>query len=60
MNNLTQNGHEQSSVQPGVSGESRNAPYGPKAATTESFEEMRDWGNHLNKMSVDKALKEAR
>lgn len=32
INNLTQSGFEESSAQPGCSGESENAPYGPKAA----------------------------
>ena len=48
MNNLTQHGFEKSSAQPGVSGESVNAPYGPKAATQETIEALKEWGNETH------------
>ncbi len=42
INNLDQSGFEPSSVQPGVSGESVNAPYGPKAADECGIDSVHD------------------
>lgn len=44
MNNLTQNKMGDTSLKPGVSGESVNAPWGPKAETFEDIESLHKWG----------------
>lgn len=44
INNLQQGHFEPSSAQPGVSGESKNAPYGPKAACDDGIEAIKNWG----------------
>lgn len=48
MNNLTQNKTGDTSLKPGVSGESVNAPYGPKAACEDGIEKIKDWGNETH------------
>lgn len=48
MNNLTQNGFERSSAQPGVSGESVNAPYGPKACEYDDIESLKSSSDTFN------------
>lgn len=48
MNNLKQNGFEPSSARPGVSGESVNAPYGPKACEYDDISNLKDWGDQHN------------
>lgn len=45
MNNLEQPVKEKSSVQPGCSGESVNAPYGPKAEVFQDISSLKSWGD---------------
>ncbi len=46
--NLPEPSKEQSSLTPGVSGESQNAPYGPKAVESTDISSLKDWGDRFN------------
>ena len=48
MNNLKEGRFPASSLQPGVSGESVNAPYGPKACSYDDIESLHKWGETLH------------
>ena len=52
MNNLTQNKMGDTSLKPGVSGESVNAPWGPKAETFEDIEKFKNEADRFNKGGV--------
>lgn len=49
MNNLKEPHFEPSSLQPGCSGESENAPYGPKACEYETIESLKAFGETFEK-----------
>lgn len=48
MNNLTQNKMGDTSLKPGVSGESVNAPWGPKAEVFEDIESLKAKSDRFN------------
>lgn len=53
MDNLKEPHFEPSSVTPGCSGESENAPYGPKAVCEDGIMATKNWGNTTHDTSGD-------
>lgn len=49
MNNLPEPHFEPSSLTIGVSGESKNAPYGPKAFDATTIEALKEYGNEFER-----------